>query len=76
MGATHDDESLPLKPFSFQRVCVAFTQMKPLSLYSKQDGFVTGTRTEWKLFRQSIVTAHMYVKREGTEHAERSYVLT
>lgn len=45
-GATHDDESLPLKPFSFQRVSVAFTQMKPHSLYGKQEGLVTGTKSE------------------------------
>lgn len=36
-GATYDDESLPLKPFSFHRVCVAFTPMKPHFLYGKQD---------------------------------------
>lgn len=67
-GATHDDESLPLKPFSFQHVRVAFTQMKPHSLYGKQDGFVMGTKGELRFLRESIVTAHMYVSWKDTEY--------
>lgn len=57
-GATHGDESLPLKPLSFQRAPVAFTQMKPQSLYGKQEGLVAGTKTESRFLRDSIVIAH------------------
>lgn len=67
-GATRDDESLPLKPLSFQRVGAAFTQMKPLSLCGKQDGFVTGTKSEWGSLRQPIVAAHMFVNWKDTEY--------
>lgn len=78
-GATRGDESLALKPLSFQHAPVAFAQMKPQSLYGKQEGLVTGTKTESRFLRDSIVadcycTYSIYVQLGGGgEYTEKSY---
>lgn len=56
-------------PF-FSHAPVAFTQMKPQSLYGKQEGLETGTKTESGFLRDSIVvdcycTYSIYVQLGG-----------